>query len=142
MRISDWSSDVCSSDLQFIERPGGVHLLANDIAGPSAAFGIEHHGCEGGENIADAVAGVRWTAGRRRGGRRLHGWHDLLSDPGGQIARRGDVKLFLATDMIGDGGHRLAGRSCNGRSEEHTSELQSLMRISYAVFCLKKKNKN
>src|SRR3546814_6879998 len=116
MRISDWSSDVCSSDLQrphgrcvqFIERPGGVHLLANDIAGPSAAFGIEHHGCEGGENIADAVAGVRWTAGRRRGGRRLHGWHDLLSDPGGQIARRGDVKLF--------------------RSEEHTSELQSLMR--------------
>src|SRR3546814_3307468 len=93
MRISDWSSDVCSSDL---------------------AFGIEHHGCEGGENIADAVAGVRWTAGRRRGGRRLHGWHDLLSDPGGQIARRGDVKLFLATEMIGDGGHRLAGRSCNG----------------------------
>src|SRR3546814_3704366 len=71
MRISDWSSDVCSSDL-------------------------------------------RWTAGRRRGGRRLHGWHDLLSDPGGQIARRGDVKLFLATEMIGDGGHRLAGRSCNG----------------------------
>src|SRR3546814_446211 len=53
MRISDWSSDVCSSDL-------------------------------------------------------------LLSDPGGQIARRGDVKLFLATEMIGDGGHRLAGRSCNG----------------------------
>src|SRR3546814_17894441 len=64
--------------------------------------------------MADAVAGVRWTAGRRRGGRRLHGWHDLLSDPGGQIARRGDVKLFLATEMIGDGGHRLAGRSCNG----------------------------
>src|SRR3546814_9210545 len=91
-----------------------VHLLANDIAGRSAAFGMEHHGCEGGENIADAVAGVRWTAGRRRGGRRLHGWHDLLSDPGGQIARRGDVKLFLATEMIGDGGHRLAGRSCNG----------------------------
>src|SRR3546814_11277275 len=50
---------------------------SNDIAGPSAAFGIEHHGCEGGENIADAVAGVRWTAGRRRGGRRLHGWHEL-----------------------------------------------------------------
>src|SRR3546814_7932324 len=115
--------------------------------------------------------------------RSLHGWHDLLSDPGGQIARRGDVKLFLATEMIGDGGHRLAGRSCNGsgagaieavpaeqvqraseqniwrvslachvrhlfvrcecemagRSAEHTSEIQSLMRHSYAVFCLKKK---
>src|SRR3546814_11178376 len=35
---------------------------------------------------------------------------------------------------------RAAGRSPSGRSEEHTSELQSLMRISYAVFCLKKKN--
>src|SRR3546814_4869497 len=35
--------------------------------------------------------------------------------------------------------HRRAGRSTGGRSEEHTSELQSLMRISYAVFCLKKK---
>src|SRR3546814_6204283 len=33
-------------------------------------------------------------------------------------------------------------RTCSSRSEEHTSELQSLMRISYAVFCLKKKNKN
>src|SRR3546814_12845841 len=46
--------------------------------------------------------------------RSLHGWHDLLSDPGGQIARRGDVKPFLATELIGDGGHRLAGRSWNG----------------------------
>src|SRR3546814_11505670 len=112
MRISDWSSDVCSSDLSVpvpdragrptaagafliwwsaeapwalrtVHRtPGWVHLLANDIAGPSAAFGIEHHGCEGGENIADAVAGVRWTAGRRRGGRRLHGWHALPSAHG------------------------------------------------------------
>src|SRR3546814_1083083 len=36
----------------------------------------------------------------------------------------------------------LAATSSVGRSEEHTSELQSLMRISYAVFCLKKKNKN
>src|SRR3546814_9223182 len=34
------------------------------------------------------------------------------------------------------------GEACDGRSEEHTSELQSLMRISYAVFCLKKKKKN
>src|SRR3546814_10105573 len=35
----------------------------------------------------------------------------------------------------------VSGRECARRSEEHTSELQSLMRISYAVFCLKKKNK-
>src|SRR3546814_6978613 len=40
--------------------------------------------------------------------------------------------------------HGFRGRflQCDGRSEEHTSELQSLMRISYAVFCLKKKNNN
>src|SRR3546814_2445332 len=38
-------------------------------------------------------------------------------------------------------GHRASGLAC-GRSEEHTSELQSLMRISYAVFCLKTKKQN
>src|SRR3546814_8423677 len=38
--------------------------------------------------------------------------------------------------------HRIGEAAREGRSEEHTSELQSLMRISYAVFCLKKKNKN
>src|SRR3546814_5819892 len=52
-------------------------------------------------------------------------------------------------DAAGDQGHHSSatpaarawhtGRYCKGRSEEHTSELQSLMRISYAVFCLKKK---
>src|SRR3546814_6452788 len=40
-----------------------------------------------------------------------------------------------------DGNERRHRNSCNQRSEEHTSELQSLMRISYAVFCLKKKKK-
>src|SRR3546814_20631461 len=101
MLISDWSSDVCSSDL---------------------------------ENIADAVAGVRWTAGRRRGGRRLHGWHDLLSDPGGQIARRGDVKLFLATEMIGDGGHRLAGRGCNGSGADRKRVVEGKSVSGRVVF--------
>src|SRR3546814_10213398 len=42
----------------------------------------------------------------------------------------------------GGRGDRLHGRAARARSEEHTSELQSLMRISYAVFCLKKKKKN
>src|SRR3546814_1506889 len=44
-------------------------------------------------------------------------------------------------DPVADAGRDCAGQECR-RSEEHTSELQSLMRISYAVFCLKKKNKN
>src|SRR3546814_2564797 len=51
----------------------------------------------------------------------------------------GEVR-FVALGLIGDRLHVLV--FTEGRSEEHTSELQSLMRISYAVFCLKKKNKN
>src|SRR3546814_9551131 len=81
MRISDWSSDVCSSDLRRRRADGGAA------------------GCE---------------AGRRQG----------VGDRPAQCRRR-----------RGPGPFRGAG----GRSEEHTSELQSLMRISYAVFCLKKK---
>src|SRR3546814_5156517 len=45
-------------------------------------------------------------------------------------------------DHAAGSGRRTAAVSADGRSEEHTSELQSLMRISYAVFCLKKKNIN
>src|SRR3546814_5544426 len=59
------------------------------------------------------------------------------------------AEIFLHIDgRIAEGGRRLARRLTHqaferfGRSEEHTSELQSLMRISYAVFCLKKKKQN
>src|SRR3546814_9076778 len=84
MRISDWSSDVCSSDLAL--RRVGSHLLDHRIG-------------------AQAVQ---------------PGSHPPLDD----------------SDARGDPTSRPAGAA---RSEEHTSELQSLMRISYAVFCLKKK---
>src|SRR3546814_3552625 len=53
-------------------------------------------------------------------------------------SRRGDAVIATKAGMRMDGGLSNAGL----RSEEHTSELQSLMRISYAVFCLKKKKKN
>src|SRR3546814_13430435 len=59
---------------------------------------------------------------------------------------RGPSDRDLPASGVEQGGHRrldgVAARSALPRSEEHTSELQSLMRISYAVFCLKKKNKN
>src|SRR3546814_17510986 len=65
-------------------------------------------------------------------------WRLVLGGPdeGKALAAHPDVGGVLFTGM---GGQHLA---LVGRSEEHTSELQSLMRISYAVFCLKKKNNN
>src|SRR3546814_9005844 len=63
--------------------------------------------------------------------RQLHGrWDTTTSNAWGTIAVRKFAQSYPATAITGT------------RSEEHTSELQSLMRISYAVFCLKKKNTN
>src|SRR3546814_4689213 len=86
MRISDWSSDVCSSDL-----------------------GTAWSGSQG------LAAVLRQEAPHRTG-------------DAGRSHRR-----LMRLDCIG------GGWPTSARSEEHTSELQSLMRISYAVFCLKKK---
>src|SRR3546814_2703786 len=62
-------------------------------------------------------------------------------DAGRRRARRGRYALFFGYYGTSQGGARAAARRSRDRcrSEEHTSELQSLMRISYAVFCLKKK---
>src|SRR3546814_6748940 len=63
--------------------------------------------------------------------------HDLLPQP--TVTTVSDVNLYSGTSrFVGAGPLRM--RAAVSRSEEHTSELQSLMRISYAVFCLKKKN--
>src|SRR3546814_1287894 len=94
MRISDWSSDVCSSDLVHGARQIQPLLFLVVVA---------------------------------QAGRQCH-----------QIAFGGaDIGLgMLQLDEV-----LVVGRLREPRSEEHTSELQSLMRISYAVFCLKKKTK-
>src|SRR3546814_4548501 len=84
MRISDWSSDVCSSDL-------------SDVA-------------------------ICWPRNSKR----------EISAPA--VARASEMTLMAASI-------RDIAAAAEARSEEHTSELQSLMRISYAVFCLKKKKK-
>src|SRR3546814_2844445 len=104
MRISDWSSDVCSSDLFGAE----AHRLghAPPIGAELAEIGdhdqsVEHRDAEQGDKA-------------HRGGNR-------------QTFSRSPERDDPADHGEGD------------RSEEHTSELQSLMRISYAVFCLKKK---
>src|SRR3546814_3929629 len=104
MRISDWSSDVCSSDLRA-DRCPQVRRLDRRTAGDP---GPEYPAQQGHPRFQ----GLR-QALRLPGRAHDQGWRFPAS-----VARR-----------------RAA------RSEEHTSELQSLMRISYAVFCLKKKNK-
>src|SRR3546814_3753921 len=95
MRISDWSSDVCSSDLpRFSATP---------------------------EHIAPGCILTRCRCGCRPG-----------------TCSRDPMPWPLIGSSIGSFQRSRPGRM-QARSEEHTSELQSLMRISYAVFCLKKK---
>src|SRR3546814_5333061 len=121
MRISDWSSDVCSSDLMpspiarrsVLETPAAKFRLA----WKASAFDIGRC-CE-----------IRPSQSQDHH-RAVHGHHRRLRP------RRKDVDGLLH----GMGGSELRNRArAPGRSEEHTSELQSLMRISNAVFCLKKK---
>src|SRR3546814_5011576 len=97
MRISDWSSDVCSSDLMFM---------------PAAKLGLHYY---------------------------PHGLRRWVTRLGLGPAK----KLFLTSSTIGYEEMLRIGYldEVHDRSEEHTSELQSLMRISYAVFCLKKKKR-
>src|SRR3546814_7581138 len=119
MRISDGSSDVCSSDLER-ELEGELR-----VRGAGAAF--RRH-AEARQQVEARVIEDRQGVVRRA--HRLGVDGELLVDAvvgvgGGQAGDR---------DLGG-----LDGKSLQPRSEEHTSELQSLMRISYAVFCLKKK---
>src|SRR3546814_1747601 len=105
MRISDWSSDVCSSDLLLRSAGGPPDLRLRDLL----------HEREGAE-----LPRQQRRLGDRHGAERS----------GGRRGRR-----RVADDHLGQGQYPGVLLS----SEEHTSELQSLMRSSYAVFCLKKK---
>src|SRR3546814_7695672 len=102
MRISDWSSDVCSSDLKGI----------------------------GGAN-----------------GGSIDRWFEILFVVAAMLAIATAARFFcitvLAERIVADIRKQVFSHLMHlDRSEEHTSELQSLMRISYAVFCLKKKKNN
>src|SRR3546814_3654988 len=132
MRISDWSSDVCSSDLRQDRRV----RLVGDHARPL----VDLHERAGHRDAAlredDAVLALLHFADERAGRQGRRGVHREGLDqreegPHPPARRRVSV----------DGKDRPAGQEGGERSEEHTSELQSLMRISYAVFCLKKKKK-
>src|SRR3546814_7334274 len=118
MRISDWSSDVCSSDLFIASMQRLIDALALDVE-----LNNPYRHMTKGEMVANC-------------------------------ADKPFLEKIVANSMSCSSPakaryKKLSPRHCGycvpclirrARSEEHTSELQSLMRISYAVFCLKKKN--
>src|SRR3546814_4539260 len=109
MRISDWSSDVCSSDL--------LH------AAPKSQDGSVRR---------NPTCHVRArTPAYGRVGLLPRQWRSSSGDGTTRVACRRRLASPARCGFLTAG--------CRPRSEEHTSELQSLMRISYAVFCLKKK---
>src|SRR3546814_7670303 len=114
MRISDWSSDVCSSDLE-------ARITTEQRVGDNA------HGGRGG--LRGHVPNARaLPAFRPRGGRAGEVGDERIDGRGCEA--RGDNSPLLAPEILVG-----AEQPSTNRSEEHTSELQSLMRISYAVFC-------
>src|SRR3546814_9193547 len=121
MRISDWSSDVCSSDLQ----PRNP-VRIRDLVRVGFIGGLEQVDPRIGLLEIDIHDGQLFTETEFLAGRIRHHLFEQLA--GGPV---------LADHLRAGGRH-----AASTRSEEHTSELQSLMRISYAVFCLKKKNKH
>src|SRR3546814_8312909 len=129
MRISDWSSDVCSSDLPK-ETAGPWTLkqvqgdeIRNVVFRPLAVIPRKE------KARAEARASPPWQAGRSSE------WQPVLLLAKFHIA---DVGAEPRADADADRAeHHIVAAQV--RSEEHTSELQSLMRNSYAVFCLKKK---
>src|SRR3546814_6623663 len=115
MRISDWSSDVCSSDLGFWSPAHGtlwlalyLHVIDGMMKCAAGEMAIQHYIRD---NLRSYIDGKSIPVRSKNG----EGLCDLLI--------------------------RINGADCP-RSEEHTSELQSLMRNSYAVFCLQKTNKH
>src|SRR3546814_5605673 len=111
MRISDWSSDVCSSDLTQGHRHAASNGMFDErdcLDGPYALGAWEDLQAE----IADGAIPN-------------YSWEQFMND--------------LGLNSLGQEEYEKFGKTYNRRSEEHTYELQSLMRISYAVCCRKKK---
>src|SRR3546814_9274483 len=120
MRISDWSSDVCSSDLLLDDARSfdfsQVQLAFLSDADPELTAQAERA----------ADAGV------------------IVFDASGQAWRDSAIPVVVPqvnAKALSHYRERYIVASPDRRSEEHTSEIQSLMRTSYAVFCLKKKKK-
>src|SRR3546814_9263871 len=119
MRISDWSSDLCSSDLKL--KKGRIRMRASGLLTSVSIFivaGVPLFGCPAFAQASDEEVSNPAPASTAEA--------NAVSDS--NAAQSGGLADIIVT-----------ARRSSERSEEHTSELQSLMRISYAVFCLKKK---
>src|SRR3546814_3732861 len=147
MRISDWSSDVCSSDLIIRKRIGrdeseertlGFSLSSRtpfkELTVQAAVPGEERWWSISGQPISNEFGNFQGFRGsgtdltdQKRSEREINqlARYDTLTG----LANRRHITDLLERAL-----------KSHSRSEEHTSELQSLMRISYAVFCLNKKN--
>src|SRR3546814_9932150 len=129
MRISDWSSDVCPSDLEF-----GRERIADRAAGGQSdhVAAVEHRQRDGIADVGELafpeqqheLAHVQQAPLHAR----VPGWIVGDGDVAGALVERLE-QLVVVQSLHVEG----------DRSEEHTSELQSLMRTTYAVFCLTKK---
>src|SRR3546814_3854253 len=127
MRISDWSSDVCSSDLPTAPpapppppQPKREAVGAKPRSNPGSWATNADYPSSALRNEEEGTTGFRVTVGTN-----------------GRVTDC-SVTSSSGSSTLDEATCRLITRR---RSEEHTSELQSLMRISYAVFCLKKKKK-
>src|SRR3546814_5640781 len=125
MRISDWSSDVCSSD-QALQRAAGRAATGGvEAGGATPDFGSAISSALQQVNTQQAKASALSEAYERGD------THDIVS----VMIERQKASLGFETTL------QVRNKLLSAyRSEEHTSELQSLMRISYAVFCLQKHN--
>src|SRR3546814_6868525 len=118
MRISDWSSDVCSSDLEIARRFDLRHRLAQPQAG--------------GVDVGDGVAGHALLPGRGEEDRRTVRGAKVVALA---VPRRRVVDLEEELQQLAVADARRVEHDLHrlGRSEDHPSELQSLMRTSYSV---------
>src|SRR3546814_4521216 len=131
MRISDWSSDVCSSDLRLGVEVWPVHTVqfSNHTGYPDWQGEVF-----AAEQIARVLEGLEARGAFARCDALLTGYVGdpslgaVILDAAARLRATNPQALWCCDPVMGDHGKR---------SEEHTSELQSLMRISYAVFCLK-----
>src|SRR3546814_4253155 len=127
MRISDWSSDVCSSDL----RTGGGGVVGHAAIAQAPADGYTIG------VITIEIGTFKWLGQSDLSGSKDYTPIALYNFAPGAFYVAADSPFKNAKEVVRALKANPRTYKLASRSEEHTSELQSLMRISYAVFCLK-----